>query len=163
MNYQITVVMVHAQHIAQVIVVLHVETNAMSLVLKDVEAIVGIAVRMVAQPDVRQLVRVNAKKNAQRPVPIVALVTVQGNALQLVLIPVRLRHHNIAQIVPATVLLDALLHVLMLAKLRHHKDVLIVRHNVVEIVSMNVPTVVDVSATHRVVVNAKVSVAEHAR
>ena len=122
---------IHARQIVQAIAVRHVLIYAQIHALPIVGKIALEGVKMVAQQDVRQLVRVNAKKNA----------------LQLVLIPVRPRHHNIVQIVPATVLLDVLPHVLILARLRHRKAVIIVHQIVVvSVVAVASPIVLVVVA-----------------
>ena len=128
-----------------------------------VQKIVLVVVKKAAQQVAIRPANVNAKKSVLRLVPIVVLVIARANVPQHVPMLVKPRHHNTAQIVQAIVLLGVLPHVLMLVRGRHRKAVLIVLHNVVGIVSMNVPMVVDVSVTHHVVGNAKESVAEHAR
>lgn len=134
---------------------------------------VAMNVREYHQWDV-QTAQLIALGNVLKPVPIharpkhhnlvqIVLAIAQLDVRQPVQTLVRPRHRNTALIVQATALLNALPHVLMLAKLRHRKAVQIVLHNVVEIVSMNVPMVVDDNVIRRAVVNAKVSVADHAR
>ena len=135
----------------------HVVMNVREIHQWDVQIVPLIALGNVLKP-VLMFVKPKHHKTAQ-----IVLQVVLRVVLKHVQMLAKLRHHNTALIVPATVLLDVQPHVLMLVRLRHRKDVLIVLHNVVEIVNMNVLMVVDDNVIRRVVVNAKVSVADHAR
>ena len=119
-------------------------------------------VRMVVRDIVQKLVLIPVRLRHHNHAQVVRMV-VRDIAQKLVRMLVKHRQRNTALIVPAIALLDVQPPVLMHARLRHRKAVQIVLHNVVEIVSMNVPMVVDDNVIRRAVVNAKVSVADHAR
>lgn len=148
-------VMAHVQQIAQAIVHRHVKMH--------VEKIAKTDAKTDAQQVAKRHVKANVKRNVQRPVQTTVQTIVLVNVLQLAQMLVKLRLRNTALTVLAIVHRAVQKLAQMLARLRHLKDVPIVLHNVVEIVSTSVHTVVDASAMYRVVVNAKVSVVELVR
>ncbi len=87
---------------------------------------------MVVLPDVRQHVRVNARKNVLRLVLIAVQAIALANVLRLVLTLAKLRHHNTVQIVQTIVRQVVQELVQMHVKLKPHNHARIVDQIAVE-------------------------------